>query len=70
MKIATRKTHARNPPRNDRAVKQRPLHDHDLPVFVAPETAAPRLDWERLMEEGVQPALVVGGERRWQGRRR
>jgi hypothetical protein len=70
MKIATRKPRARTPPRNVRAVKPLPVQDHDLPLLASEEDPArPRLDWETLMHDGVQPALLVDGERRSRGRR-
>lgn len=69
MKIATRKPHARTPPRNVRAAKPPSVQDHDLPILALEEASARQLDWDELIEEGVQPALLVGGERRWHGRR-
>ncbi|HUI99886.1 MAG TPA: hypothetical protein VLY46_06595 [Usitatibacter sp.] len=70
MKIANGKRHARKPLRNVRAVDHAPSLDHDLPVLAAEQAAAaPRLDWEALMGDGVQPALLVDGERRLHGRR-
>ena len=69
MKIATRKPCARTPPRNVRAAKQPQAQDHDLPVLAARESPVSRPDWEKLMGDGVQPALLVAGERRWHGRR-
>ncbi len=67
MKIATGKPPSAS--RNVHAAKQPPAQDHDLPVLAMDEIAAPRLDWDALMRDGVQPALLVGGERRWRGRR-
>jgi hypothetical protein len=69
MKIATRKPHARTPQRNVRAAKPPSVQDHDLPILALEEASTPQLDWDELIGEGVQPALLVGGERRWQGRR-
>lgn len=69
MKIATGKPHARKSVRNVHAVNRMLSPDHDLPVLEAQEMAERRVDWEALMREGVQPALLIGGERRWQGRR-
>ena len=68
MKIAHRKLHSAAPNRNVRAAKQPSSQDHDLPIL-ALEQSTPRLDWEALMGDGVQPALLVAGERRWHGRR-
>jgi hypothetical protein len=69
MKIATRKPPVRTLPRNVRAVKAQSVQDHDLPILACEEVAAVRIDWEALMVDGVQPALLVDGERRWRGRR-
>ena len=69
MKIATRKPHARTLARNVRAAKRPPVQDHDLPILALEEAATPHLDWEALMRDGVQPALLVAGERRRHGRR-
>lgn len=43
--------------------------DHDLPVLAVEENSRPRADWDLLLDSGVQPAMVLGAERRWQGRR-
>ncbi len=70
MKIAHRKPAARTPPRNVRAAKlPPPPQDHDLPVLAVEESAMSRIDWEGLMHDGVQPALLIDGERRRHGRR-
>ena len=69
MKIAVGKPRTRKPLRNVRAVNRVLSPDHDLPVLAAQEMSERRVDWEALMREGVQPALLIGGERRWQGRR-
>jgi len=69
MKIATRKPRIRMPPRNVRAVKPQPLQDHDLPILAVEEASMEKLDWEALMGDGMQPALLIDGERRWRGRR-
>ena len=42
---------------------------HDLPILAAEENPRPNLDWESLLASGVQPALILGAERRLQGRR-
>ena len=44
-------------------------HDHDLPLLAMQLAARPRLDWESLLDDGVQPALVLGAERRFHGAR-
>ncbi len=69
MKIATPMPRARTLPRNVRAVKQPPAQDHDLPLLALEESPTPRPDWDALMRDGVQPALLVDGERRRDGRR-
>ena len=69
MKIATRKPHTRTPRRNVRAAKPPSVQDHDLPILALEETCTLQLDWDELIDDGVQPALLVGGERRWHGRR-
>ena len=43
--------------------------DHDLPVLACEENPPVQLDWEFLLAQGVQPALILGAERRSQGRR-
>jgi len=43
--------------------------DHDLPLLAWQEHPKVWLDWEPLLAAGVQPALILGAERRWQGRR-
>lgn len=69
MKIAIRKSHASAKPRNVRAVKRPLVQDHDLPILALEEAGAADVDWETLLREGVQPALLVEGERRSRGRR-
>lgn len=43
--------------------------DHDLPLLAAQEQPSQRPDWESLLGDGVQPALVLGAERRLEGAR-
>jgi hypothetical protein len=44
--------------------------DHDLPILAAQRPDPPRRpDWASLLDDGVQPALVLGAERRLQGPR-
>jgi hypothetical protein len=43
--------------------------DHDLPILAIEQNAGVKLDWELMIGDGVQPALALGAERRWQGRR-
>ncbi len=45
------------------------VQDHDLPILATEENPVVSLDWEPLILSGVQPALALGGERRWSGRR-
>jgi hypothetical protein len=37
---------------------------HDLPVLGVQESARIMIPWESLMDDGVQPALILGAERR------
>ena len=41
----------------------------DLPVLAADESPAVTIDWDAMMAAEVQPALILGAERRWQGPR-
>lgn len=58
-------------------VTRRPLPDpaatpsdtHDLPVLGTQEDAKVVIPWESLLEDGVQPALILGAERRSSGGR-
>jgi hypothetical protein len=43
--------------------------DHDLPLLAQDLNPTVWIDWEPLLAGGIQPALVLGAERRWQGRR-
>ena len=43
--------------------------DHDLPLLAAECNAHRGPDWESLLEDGGQPALILGAERRLAGRR-
>jgi hypothetical protein len=66
MKIAVR---SRKSLRNVRAATQPASQDHDLPVLALEEARVPGVDWDELLRDGVQPALLVDGERRSRGRR-
>lgn len=44
-------------------------HDHDLPVLAAEQHDTPRPPWDKLLAAGIQPALILGAERRLQGKR-
>ena len=42
-----------------------PIADaHDLPIIAASEQATYQPPWESLLDDGVQPALILGAERR------
>jgi hypothetical protein len=43
--------------------------DHDLPLLAMRLAPRPRPDWESLLDDGVQPALMLGAERRFRGAR-
>ena len=43
--------------------------DHDLPLLAAGAYEAPHPNWASLLDEGVQPCLVLGAERRQRGPR-
>ena len=43
--------------------------EHDLPLLAAQYELPRRPDWESLFGDGVQPAIVLGAERRLQGER-
>ena len=62
-------THRARPSVHSRNVARPASQDHDLPLLAKQENPTVSLDWEPLLLAGVQPALVVGGERRWHGRR-
>ena len=42
---------------------------HDLPVLAALEAARYLTPWESLFDDGVQPSLILGAERRSGGAR-
>ena len=45
------------------------LPDHDLPLLALEHSPRVRIDWESLMDDGMQPSLVLGAERRLRGSR-
>ena len=47
-----------------------PADNLDLPVLAAAEASRYRPPWESLLDDGVQPALILGAERRSNGGRR
>ena len=44
--------------------RERSRETHDLPVLAAMERPLSITPWESLLEDGVQPSLVLGAERR------
>ena len=55
-----------NPVVEKRPRVEREAHSeaHDLPVLGVQENARIVTPWESLMDDGVQPALILGAERR------
>ncbi|HEX4764511.1 MAG TPA: hypothetical protein VFU92_09235 [Usitatibacter sp.] len=47
-----------------------PADNHDLPLLAAAEDSRYQPPWESLLDDGVQPALILGAERRSSGGRR
>ena len=46
-------------------------HDgHDLPLLALDHVWWQRPDWESLLGDGVEPAMILGAERRLNGERR
>jgi len=68
MKVAS-KARAAATRRNVPASKRPPVQDHDLPILALDAMPAREADWKSLLDDGIQPAHFLGGERRWQGRR-
>ena len=53
------------------SIREVPVSDHDLPVLAAERLDLPqRPDWPSLLDDGVQPALILGAERRMAGDRK
>jgi len=46
------------------------VETHDLPIMAVEENPAVITPWESLIDDGVQPALVLGAERRTAGPRK
>lgn len=67
--IADRWSPTAAPPRKLLKLRRSVLQDHDLPVLAVEENPLAGVDWEPLLAAGVPPALILGAERRWQGRR-
>lgn len=71
----TRRAHWSKPPIRSPIVKSpqekaSPDADCQLPLVALAEQELPtRPDWESLLGDGVQPALILGAERRSQGTR-
>lgn len=57
------------PPRLRPAARAAGVADHDLPLLAAACDLPRPADWEALLAKGVEPALALGVERRWSGRR-
>ena len=68
MKVIS-KSRAVSPRRNVPTPTRPPIQDHDLPILAAEQMPARQTDWKPLLEDGIQPAHFIGGERRWHGRR-
>ena len=47
-----------------------PADGHDLPILAAAEESRYQPPWESLLDDGVQPALILGAERRSKRERR
>jgi len=47
-----------------RSVERPAPESHDLPVMGIVENARHLPPWESLLDDGVQPALILGAERR------
>jgi hypothetical protein len=53
------------------SINEVPASGHDLPVLAATRPDLPvRPDWPSLLEDGIQPALILGAERRMAGDRK
>ena len=48
----------------ERPRAESPSETHDLPVLAATEGPRHLTPWESLLDDGVQPALILGAERR------
>ena len=46
------------------------VESHDLPTMAVEENPAVITPWESLIDDGVQPALILGAERRTAGPRK
>ena len=51
-------------------VAKKVVESHDLPTMAVEENPAVITPWESLIDDGVQPALILGAERRTTGRRK
>ena len=47
--------------------REPPRETHDLPVLAVMERPLSLTPWETLLDDGVQPSLVLGAERRLVG---
>ena len=50
--------------RESRTRRAKPARDTQEQILLDAARLHPVTDWERLMEQGTTPALVLGGERR------
>lgn len=69
MRPSAETSHAAATRREATRLRRPAEQDHDLPILAVEENPRPRLDWEALLASGVQPALLLGAERRLQNRR-
>lgn len=69
MNLIANRMHLRHDRWQPAKARTAAVQDHDLPVLAARENPVVCLDWEPLILSGVQPALALGAERRWSGRR-
>jgi len=69
MSMVAAKTHRASYSPDGPATRRPTTQEHDLPLLAFEENAPVHLDWEFLLAEGVQPALILGAERRGQGGR-
>jgi hypothetical protein len=53
----------------ERARRAKPRHRPEEQLLLEAASLHRRTDWERLMEQGTTPALVIGGERRLRRKR-
>jgi hypothetical protein len=73
MNLVTYPSHSRAPVRHAGArkpgIRKSIPGGHDLPVLAAGANLPRAPAWDELLEQGVQPCLVLGAERRMRGPR-